>query len=157
MNRFKKFLVAAFMSAAMLLPNMVQAMEIQQFDKMAVPDQGEYVGRLIAGAEQVFNDEGRSDLAEKVVQLFTTTEPGDAATLGNVEFQRNLARARLADAMNVQKNPNAHRLEVEDAMLVTLKKNNIPLSEDFIGAFRAVNNNFQSQSPPAAPTPPPPQ
>ena len=51
------------MSAAMLLPNMVQAMEIQQFDKMAISDQEEYVGLLIAGAEQVLNDEGRADLA----------------------------------------------------------------------------------------------
>jgi hypothetical protein len=29
MNRFTEFLVGAFMSEAMLLPNMVQAMEIQ--------------------------------------------------------------------------------------------------------------------------------
>jgi hypothetical protein len=55
---------------------------------LAVPDQGDYVGLLIAGAEQVLNDGGRDDLAAKVVQLFTTTEPGDAATLGNVEFQK---------------------------------------------------------------------
>ena len=44
----------------------------------------------------------------------------------------DLAKARLADAQRALQNPNAHRLEVEDAMLVTLKKNNIPLSEDFI-------------------------
>jgi hypothetical protein len=29
MNRFNKFLAAAFMSAAMLLPNMTQAMDIR--------------------------------------------------------------------------------------------------------------------------------
>jgi hypothetical protein len=32
-------------------------------------------------------------------------------------------------------------------MLVTLKKNNIPLSEDFIRAFRAVNASFQPKLP----------
>ncbi len=32
-------------------------------------------------------------------------------------------------------------------MLVTLKKNNIPQSEDFIGAFRAINNAFQPKLP----------
>src|SRR5450631_2077738 len=53
MNRFNKFLVAAFMSAAMLLPSMVQAMEIRQFDKMAVPDQSDYVGLLVQGAEKI--------------------------------------------------------------------------------------------------------
>jgi hypothetical protein len=115
---------------------------------MAIPDQGDYVGLLIGGAEQVLNDEGRADLAEKVVQLFTTTNPGDAHTIGNVEFQMNLALAREADAKRVLSDPNAHRLEVEDAMLVTLKKNNVPLSQDFIRGFRAVNINFTPKFPP---------
>jgi hypothetical protein len=46
------------MSAAMLLPNMVQAMEIRQFDKMADQDQSEYIGLLVQGAEKVLTDEG---------------------------------------------------------------------------------------------------
>lgn len=58
MNRLNRFLVAAFMSAAMLLPNMVQAMEIRQFDKMADQDQSEYIGLLVQGAEKVLTDEG---------------------------------------------------------------------------------------------------
>jgi hypothetical protein len=62
MNRFNKFLVAAFMSAAMLLPNMVQAIEIQKFDKMAVPDQSGYVGLLLQGAEKVLTRTGRIGL-----------------------------------------------------------------------------------------------
>ena len=162
MNRFNKFLVAAFMSAAMLLPSMVQAMEIQQYDKMSNDDQGEYQGEyvslLVGGAEQAFKDEGRADLAAQVDHLFTTTLPGDQITIGVGEFQLNLGRARVTDEKNVEKNPSAHRLEVEDAMLVTLKKNNIPLSEDFIGAFRAINKDFQPKSSPSsAPTPPPPQ
>jgi len=45
------------------------------------------------------------------------------------------------------KDPKAHRLEVEDAMLVTLQKNKIPLSRTFVQAFRAINNNFQPKSP----------
>jgi hypothetical protein len=32
------------------------------------------------------------------------------------EFFRNLVRARLADAQNVAKDPNAQRLEVEAAL-----------------------------------------
>ena len=51
----KKYLVAAFLLATMLFTTVAQAMEIQQFDKMAVPDQGDYVGLLIGGAEQVLN------------------------------------------------------------------------------------------------------
>jgi hypothetical protein len=140
-------LSAEVLSASLFAATAAQAMEIQQFDKMAVPDQGDYVGLLIGGAEQVLNADGRADLAEKVVQLFTTTMPGDAITLGNVEFQKNLARARLADAERAAQNPYTHRLEVEDAMLVTLQKNNISLSEAFIGAFRAINSNFRPKLP----------
>lgn len=134
--------------AAMLFLTSAQAMEIRQFDKMAVPDQGDYVGLLIAGAEQVLNDEGRADLAAKVEELFTTTEPGDKYTIGIVEFEMNLALAREADAKRVLSDPNAHRLDVEDALLVTLKKNNIPLLQDFIRGFRAANINFKPKFPP---------
>src|SRR3984893_3177419 len=148
MNRFSKSLAATFLSAAMLFTNAAQAMEIRQFDKMAIPDQGEYVGLLVQGAEQVLKDEGRTDLAAQVDHLFTTTDPGDAHTIGSVEFELNLALARVADAERAAQDPNAHRLEVEDAMLVTLKKNNIPLSQDFIRDFRAINSNFQPKLPP---------
>jgi hypothetical protein len=146
MNRFT--LSATILSAAILFPGAAQAMEIQQFDKLASEDKGEYVSSLVGGAEQAFKDEGRADLAAQVDHLFTTTDPGDAHTVGIVEFQLNLARARVADSNRVAKDPTAHRLEVEDAMLVTLQKNNMPLSQAFIRAFRAINNNFRPQLPP---------
>ncbi len=57
--------------------------------------------------------------------------PGDAHTVGVVEFERNLALARAADAERVLKDPKARRLEVEDAMAVTLKKNGIVLPQSF--------------------------
>ena len=144
MNRLNKFLVAAFMAAAIVLPNIVQAMEIWQFDKMAVSDQSEYVGLLVQGAEKVLTDEGRSDLAAQVEDLFTTTDPGDRHTIGAVEFEMNLALAREADAKNVLKNPNSPRIEVEDAMAVTLKKNHIDLPDSFF----TVASNFKPKFPP---------
>ena len=144
MNRLNKFLVAAFMSAAMLLPSMVQAMEIRQFDKMAVPDQSEYVGLLVQGAEKVLTDEGRSDLAAQVEHLFTTTDPGDRNTIGIVEFERNLALAREEDAKNVLKDPNSQRIEIEDALGVTLQKNHIDLPD----SFYTVMSNFHPKFPP---------
>lgn len=52
MNRFNKCMVATFMMAAMLFVATAQAMEIRQFDKMAVPYQSEYVGLLVQGAER---------------------------------------------------------------------------------------------------------
>ena len=72
MNRFNKFLAATFLSAAMLLPSAAQAMQIQQFDKMADQDQADYVVALVNGAEKVLTDEGKPDLAAQVEHLFTT-------------------------------------------------------------------------------------
>jgi len=144
MNRFNKFLVAAFMSAALFLPNMVQAMEIQQFDKMANQDEEEYIAELVQGAEKVLTDAGRPDQAAQVSKLFTTHLGNDQASVGLVEFNRNLARARVIDAQNIAKDPNAQRVEVEDAMFATLQKNGIELPDSFF----TVLSNFHPKYPP---------
>ena len=126
-----------------LLFSVAQAMEIRQFDKMADKDQGAYIGDLIVGAEKVLTDQGKPALAATVKQLFTTKNSGDADTIGMVEFERNLARARVADLKRVQSDPKARRLEVEDAMAVTLKKNGIELPD----SFYTVNSNFRPKLP----------
>jgi len=147
MDRFP--LLAATLSATLLLSNAAQAIEIRRFEKMADADQDEYVADLVVGAQKVFKDEGKPDLAEHVHTLFTELKnSGDQISIGEGEFEMNLARARAADAQRAAQDPNAHRLEVEDAMLVTLQKNNIPLSPTFVRSFRAINNNFQPKSPP---------
>jgi hypothetical protein len=154
MNGFNKFLVAAFMSAAMLLPNMVQAMEIRQYDKMASQDRNAYVASLVIGAQKVLIDEGRSDLAAQVNNLFTEKLAGDDVPLGIVEFNKNLAQMRVNDATHAAEHPNDPRLEVEDAMAETLHKNHIELPDSFF----TVNSGFKPQFPSAdAPTPSPPQ
>jgi hypothetical protein len=145
MKRFNTFLAATFMSAAMLFTSAAQAMEIRQFDKMADQDQNEYVAELVVGADKVLRAEGRADLADQVDKLFTEKHnPGDEISLGRGEFEMNLARARLADAKRIQNDPNARRLEVEDAMIVTLRKNNIELPPSFL----TVASNFQPKLPP---------
>lgn len=150
MNRFNTFLVAAFVTTAVLLPCAAQAMEIRQFDKMANQDQSDYIGDLIVGAEKVLTDKGRTDLAGQVKLLFTTQNPGDADVIGMVEFERNLALAREEDARNVLKNSNSPRIEVEDAMAVTLQKNHIDLPD----SFYKVASDFHPRFPPKnAPTP----
>ncbi len=93
-------------------------------------------------------DQGSADQAGKVESLFTTNAPDGNTSIGMSQFMLDVAKARLADAQRALKDPNAHRLHVEDAMLVTLKKNNIPLSQDFISDFRAANNNFRPKFPP---------
>src|SRR6267154_820966 len=119
----KKNLAATFMSAAMLFTSAAQAMEIRQFDKMAGQDQGEFIAELVQGAEKVLTDAGGADQAAQVSHLFTTNDPGDQISIGMTEFIRNLARARVADVKRIENDPKARRLEVEDAMIVTMRKN----------------------------------
>jgi hypothetical protein len=134
--------VATFLSFALIISG-EQAMEIRQFDKMAVSDQGDYVQAQVDGAQKVLKADGKADLAAKVKHLFTTKDPGDAHTIGVVEFERNLALARAADADRAVKDPNAPRLEVEHAMFVTLKKNGVILPS----AFMTVASNFKPKLP----------
>jgi hypothetical protein len=139
-----RILAATFLSGTLLATGAAQAMEIRQFDKLAIQDRSEYVAELIEGAQKVLIDEGKSDLAARINKLFTEKPPaGDATPLGFAEFASNLDLARVADAERAAQDPNAHRLEVEDAILVTFKKNNFPLSQDFIREFRAVGSNFK--------------
>ena len=144
MNGLNRFLAATFLSAAMFFTGVAQAMEIRQFDKMADQDQGDYIQVLVDGAEKVLVDEGRRDLAAKMDQLFTEIHHGDTMSLGMIEFEDNLARARVTDAKNVTKDPNAQRLEVEDAMAVTLQKNHIELPDSFF----TVAKDFKPKHPP---------
>ena len=143
MKRFNALLAGTYLSASLLASSAAQPMEIRQYDKMAGPDQDEYIAEVIQGAEKVWTDEGKLDLSAQVSKLFTTHLGNDQISVGMTEFSINLVRARLADAERAAKDPSAHRLEVEDAMLVTLQKNNIPMAQDFVRGFRAVNSNFR--------------
>jgi hypothetical protein len=147
MDRFHS-LPAMVISTVMLLSGTAQAMEIRQFDKMAQDDRAEYVSELVSGAEKVLTGQDSADQAKNVENLFTTNAPDGNTSIGMSQFMLDLAKARLADAQRALKDPTAQRLEVEDAMLVTLKKNNIPLSQDFIRDFRAINSSFRPKYPP---------
>ena len=131
MNGINKYLAATFLSATMLFTTGAQAMEIQQYDKMATSDQAAYDRVLWEGAEKVLKDEGRPDLAAQVERLFATTLPGDRDPIGVVEFTRNLAIVRADDAKNAVEHPNDPRSEVENAMAITLENNHIPLPDSF--------------------------
>lgn len=124
--------MTALLSAVVSVAGAAQAMEIQQFDKMAFPDQKEYVLQLIDGAQGVLKDSGRADLAEQVARLFTTKDPQSNISVGVTEFEILFARARVADLERLKKDPNATRLEVEHAMLLMFKKNGIDLPPSFM-------------------------
>jgi hypothetical protein len=144
MTGFNKYLAATFLSAAVLCPCPAQAMEIQQFDKMADKDQGEYVVQLIEGARKVLRASGRADLAEKVARLFTTDDPESNISIGMTEFELLLARARVQDLQRIAKDPKAPRLEVEHAMILMLRKNDIEVPKTIM----SVMDRFKPKFPP---------
>jgi hypothetical protein len=129
--------------AVMLSASVAQAMDIQKFDTLAVADQSDYVVVLIEGAQKLLTDQGQNDLAAKVHKLFTEIPQGDDMPVGMTEFESNVARVRLADLERVAKDSNATRLEVEHAMIVTLKKNGIALPKSFMH----VGDSFKPKHP----------
>ena len=146
MNRFNRFMAATFLSAAMLLPSAAQAAEFRQFDRMNIEAQSEYVAVMIATTQKALKSDGRADFAAKMERLFTTIEPGDSMPLGLVEYVRNEARARLADAKRAEKDPNARRLDVEDALFVTLKKNGIVMSSKAMNTVIDAMAHFHAET-----------
>jgi len=141
------WIAGAALVAGVLSFGPARAMEIRQFDKMISLDRSEYISSLISGTEHILADEGRPDLAIEIHRLFLVTPAGDEMALGMTELTSNIDRARVADAERAEKDPAAHRVHVEDAMLVTLKKNNIPMSDEFVRAVRGINAGFQPKSP----------
>jgi hypothetical protein len=134
---------ASIAVASLLFIGPALAMQIQLFDRMAAQDQQDYINLLMQGAEKVLIEAGRSDDAAKVHKLFHEISPGSELPLGEAEFEMNLDNARVADAERHLKEPDAPRLQVEHAMIVTLKKNGINLPKTFM----TVASNFKASRP----------
>jgi hypothetical protein len=57
-----------------------------------------------------------------------------------------LAKARVTDAKNIEKDPKAQRIEVEDAMAVMLKKNGVELPDSFFTVASGFKPKFPMQT-----------
>jgi hypothetical protein len=118
-------LAVAIAVAGLSFPAFTNAIGFEKFDSFNSVGQAECLAYMVQMTKLAFRNEGRADLAEQVDKLFTTTEPGDASPLGIVEVLRNVALARVADLKRFKNDAQAQRIQVEDALFVTLKKNNI--------------------------------
>jgi len=134
--------LAIIISASLLFSSAAQAaMPIQVYERLSDSDQGEYLGIMIGGAEELLAD--RPDLVAQIKKLFTTRMARDDNTIGMVELEMNIAAVNRADADNLVKDPNARPLAVELAMIATLKANGIILPKSFIH----VGDNFDTKQP----------
>ena len=147
----------AILSAATLSPGAAKAMEFQTFDNMANQDRQAFIDFLPNAAETVLEQEGRSADAQKVHQLFNEFPDGGDLPLGDAEHELNLDIARVADAKRAMQTPALPRVQVEAALVVTLKKNGFELSPDFFKGFALKASTFPAAAPSPAPTPPSPQ
>lgn len=137
-------LLAMMPLVVLLSINAPHAMTIERFDRMAISDQGDYVALMLQGAQKILTDANRHDDLAKLNNLFTEVQPGDQMTIGMLIFEANLDRARLLDAERRAKDHNAVRLEVEHAMLVSLKKK---LGIVLTPAFMHVGDAFRPKLP----------
>lgn len=149
MNGLKKLLTATFLSAAMLFTGgAAQAMPFQQFDHMANQDRQDYMDFLMDSAQKVLTAQGRDADAAKVYHLFHDISPGSSLSLGEAEFEMNLAKARVIDSKRAIRDPNLPRIQVESALTVTLKKNGIELTPEFYRGLVQLASTFKPQFPP---------
>jgi hypothetical protein len=132
MIRINAFLAVTAASVATLVAAAAHAMPIVQFDKLTISDQGDYLVLLLQGAQKILVDAGKGDQAVKLNKLFSEVLPGNQMSIGALQFEENLDRGRLFDVERYAKDHNARRLEVEDVMIVTLKKNDIAMPPEFV-------------------------
>ena len=116
-----------------------QALEIYQYDRLAAQDQARFVSGLMRGAMDILTKTGHADQARKIAQLFPDPDHATATAV----FKAALAQERDADDKRAIVEPDATRLEVEDAMLELLKKDGIALPD----SFYTVNRDFRARLP----------
>jgi hypothetical protein len=139
-NRFT--IPAVILSAATLLSAAAQAMDITQFDQMTAQDRQSFIDFLPQAAETVLNQEGRSDDAAKTHQLFNAVSSGSNLPLGVGELEMNLDNQRVRNVQQQIKNPNAPQLQVESALALTLSKNGVQITPEFVRAFVQLTSTF---------------
>ncbi|MGH9684699.1 MAG: hypothetical protein ACRD4S_13945 [Candidatus Acidiferrales bacterium] len=139
---FVSFAVAVFSA-----PVPLRATGFDRFDKMQAMLQAEFVAVMVDTTQKALRDAGSTAYADQIEQLFTKVEPGDSMSLGLVELERNIARARLADVHNLEKDPKTtQRIAVEDALFVTLEKNNIKMTTPVMNAVLDAMDKFHPQT-----------
>ena len=135
----RRSIFALALSACLLPGWAAQALEIWQYDRLAQGDQARFVSGLVHGAIAILTKAGHADQAQKVAHLFPDPDHATATAT----FKAALAYERDVDVKRAIEQPDASRLEVEDAMEELLKKDGITLPD----SFYTVNRDFRARLP----------
>jgi hypothetical protein len=139
----KKYLATSVLAASMLFANAAGAMQIPQFDKLAVDDQDTYATLLAQGAAHGLYDHGDIKGGDKLVQLLND----GSKTGGEAQFWRCLEEVRIMNKNNA--NNKQPPYEVEHAFALMLKNNGIVVPVSFL---LTINKDFKPKSPPSGKT-----
>lgn len=123
---------AALLGLLIVSSNGARAMPIVEYDKMAVSDQSDFIAALIEGVQQLLLKRAQNGDAAKVHTLFTEIKPGNTIPTGMQEFETYLANVRVLDAERYARSHDVARLEVEQAMTLTLRRNGVSVPPGFM-------------------------
>jgi hypothetical protein len=132
---------------AILLPNVTRAMDIVEFDKMTEGDRQAYLDFLVEAAQKVLIGQGREKGAAKVYKLFHGIQHGDFLPPGERLFKQNLDGLCVRDAQRYYQDHTARRVQVEAALLATLKENNIAINTDGVKEVIQMSSAFKPRFP----------
>jgi hypothetical protein len=118
----------------LFLPASLRAMPFSQFEKMSIYAQAEFIAMMVDATVNALRTDGEADLANRVDTLFREILPGDKISLGIGVLEHNVARQSRRSRTS-RKDPQARPLDVEDALLVTLRRQPTPieLSKNALG------------------------
>jgi hypothetical protein len=141
MTRFA--ISAAILCTAIPLSGAAHAMEIKDYFKMADQDQGRFNQMLLDSAEKALRNEGRSDVAMQLDDLFTVIKPGDQISDGFNEYLANLGDMLRAEVKREATNPNRPSLQAERAFRDVAQDHGINLPPQ----FETIAASFRRQLP----------
>ena len=96
-------------------------MEIEAFDRMSVEDKSLYVFALLGGSKRLLVQQGRKEMAARLVTVFDTVTPSLQVPIAMDQFDRDLEAARQ------YQQKTGKTMQVEDALLLTFSKFNIEI------------------------------
>jgi hypothetical protein len=120
-----------------------QALEIYEYDRLAAGDQDRFLDGLVKGAIDILVKQGHKDQAAKIGHMFAAKAPGGKESAGLVAFRAAIVHERDVDAKRYIEQPDATRLEVEDAMIEMFKSDGIQLPDSIF----TVNRDFRARLP----------
>lgn len=106
----------------LMFPSHLCSMPIERFDRMPIEVQAEFIATMVDATEKTLRESGEAAKADTVARLFNEVKAGDTLPIGLIVLEENIARARVFDLERVQKDPGAQRVQVEQALFLTLKK-----------------------------------